>query len=174
MPDGDRRSLTVRKVGQELSRAVEIRKALAEHADDPQLILDTIEGETDLAEACAVVWEETLEDETMITGINAMICTLQARQARLERSIETRRGIILMAMDRAGVGTIKTPLATLSVTVTPRKVIVTDEAQIPARFWQPQDPKLDRKALGEALKASEPVPGATLSNAGITLTARVK
>ena len=40
MPNGqpaDRRSLTVRKVGAELNRAIEIRRALAEHADDPAL-----------------------------------------------------------------------------------------------------------------------------------------
>jgi hypothetical protein len=35
-----------------LNRAVEIKRALAEH-DDPKLILDMIEGETDLAEMCA-------------------------------------------------------------------------------------------------------------------------
>lgn len=173
LPRPSRASLTVRKIGLELNRAVEIRRALAEH-DDPALILDMIEGETDLAEACCVVLEETMEDEVLVEGLTAKIKELGERKSRVERSIESRRGIILMAMEKAGVGTIKSPLATLSVGTTPAKALVTDEAQIPARFWKAGDPRLDRTALGDALKAGESVPGAALSNGGINLRIRVK
>lgn len=169
-----RKSVTVKTLASELNRAVEIRRALAEHADDPQLILDTIEGETDLAEACVVVYEETLEDEILLAGIDATIESLKQRKSRVERSIEARRGIILMAMDKAGLQTIKAPLATLSMRETPPKVQVTEEAKIPSKFWKPSDPTLDRKALAEALKAGEAVEGASLSNGGISLSIRVK
>lgn len=169
-----RKSVTVKAIAAELNRAVEIRRALAEHEDDPQLILDTIEGETDLAEACCVVYEETLEDETLLAGLEATIKTLQERKSRVERSIDTRRNIILMAMDKAGLQTIKGPLATLSMRETPPKVQITDEAKIPSRFWVPADPKLDRKALADALKANQAVEGASLSNGGISLSIRVK
>lgn len=168
-----RKSVTVKTLASELNRAVEIRRALAEH-DDPQLILDMIEGETDLAEACVVVFEETLEDETLLAGVEATIKTLQERKSRIERSIENRRNIILMAMDKAGLQTIKAPLATLSVRETPPKVQVTEEAQIPSRFWKPADPKLDKTALAAALKDGETVPGASLSNGGVTLSIRTK
>lgn len=168
-----RASVTVRKIGSELNRAVEIKRALQEH-DDPKLILDMIEGETDLAEACCAVLEETLEDEALLAGTDSMIKTLQERKSRLERSIESRRGIILMAMEKAGLQTIKGPLATLAVTVTKPKTIVSDEAVIPSKFWKPSDPKLDRSALSEALKAGEDVPGASLSNGGISLNIRVR
>jgi hypothetical protein len=177
MPNGqpaDRRSLTVRKVGAELNRAIEIRRALAEHADDPALILDTIEGETDFAEACCVVFEETLEDQTLLAGLETTIAALQVRKGRIEKSIADRRNIILMAMERGGIQTIKGPLATLSSGTTPATTIVSDEALIPARFWKPSDPKLDRAALAEALKAGETVPGATLSNGGVNLRIRMK
>lgn len=169
----DRRSLTVRKIGAELNRAVELRRMLQEQ-DDPQLLLDTIEGETDLGEACAIVYEETLEDEILISGLTAKIDELQTRKGRMERSIDQRRAIILMAMEKAGLGTLKTPLGTMSVRQIPPKAIVTDEAMIPARFWKPSDPKLDKTALKAALDAKEAVPGATLSNGGIGLTVRVK
>jgi hypothetical protein len=169
----DRRSMTVRKIGAELNRAIELRRMLAEH-DEPQLILDTIEGETDLGEACAVVYEETLEDEILLAGLASKIEELQARKSRMERSIEQRRVIILMAMEKAQVGTLKTPLGTMSVRQIPPKAIVTDEALVPARFWKPSDPKLDKTALKEALDAKEAIPGATLSNGGIGLTVRVK
>jgi hypothetical protein len=168
-----RNSVTVRKLGNELNRAVEIKRALQEH-DDPKLILDMIEGETDLAEACLVVLEETMEDETLLAGVVATIKLLQERKSRLERSIETRRGIILMAMEKAGLQTIKGALATLAVRETPPKTVISDEALIPARFWKPSDPKLDRAALAEALKAKEEVPGASLSNGGVSLNIRVR
>lgn len=168
-----RRSITVQKLGAELNRAVEIKRALAEH-DDPKLILDMIEGETDLAEACCVVYGETVEDETLLAGLKATMDELAARKSRIERSIETRRNIILMAMDKAGLGTIKSPLATLSVRDVPPKLQVVDEALIPAAFWKPADPKLDRAAVAEALKGGTPVPGASMSNGGIGLAIRVK
>lgn len=169
----DRRSMTVRKIGAELNRAVELRRALQEN-DDPQLLLDTIEGETDLGEACAIVYEETLEDDVLLAGLVAKIEELQTRKSRVERSIDQRRAVILMAMEKAGLGTLKTPLGTMSVRQVPPKAIITDEALIPARFWKPSDPKLDKAALKAALDAKEVVPGATLSNGGIGLTVRVK
>lgn len=172
MPDGSTRaSITVRKIGEELNDAVKLRQMLGEDAD-PKLILDTIEGETNLAEACAVVLEQTLEDEILLEGLGAKIVELQTRKGRMEKSIESRRGIILMAMDKAGLQTIKSPLGTMTARPTPPKAVVTDEAQIPARFFKPQDPKLDRAALAEALKGGETIPGASLSNGGLSLSIR--
>lgn len=175
MPDGmpDRRSLTVRAIGREMHEAVKLRQMLGE-TDDPKLILDTIEGETNLAEACVVVLEECHEDEILIAGLDAKIKELQTRKGRMEKSIETRRNVILMAMERSGLATIKSPLGTLSVRPTPRQAIVTDEAQIPARFFKQQDPKLDRSELASCLRSGEIIPGATLSNGGVSLSIRVK
>ena len=168
-----RNSVTVRKLGSELNRAVEIKRALQE-SDDPQLILDMIEGSTDLAEACLVVLEETMEDETLLAGVKSTIELMQARKSRLERSIENRRNIILMAMEKAGLQIIKGALATLAVRETPPKVVIGEEATIPAKFWKPSDPKLDKAAVSEALKAGEVVPGASLSNGGVSLSVRVR
>lgn len=174
MPDGSTRaSVTVRKLGAELNNAVRIRQMLGE-TDDAQLILDTIEGETDLAEACVAVLEECNEDEILIAGLAAHIGELQTRKGRMEKSVETRRNIILMAMEKAGLGTIRSPLGTMTARPTPPKTVIADEALIPAKFWKPSDPKLDRAALAEALKAGESVPGASLTNGGVTLSVRVK
>lgn len=175
MPDGspDRRSLTVRAIGRELNQAVKLRQMLAE-TDDPQLILDTIEGETDLAEACVAVLEDCTEDEILIEGLAAKIAELLIRKGRMEKSVETRRNIILMAMEKAGLGTIRCPLGTMSARPTPKQAVITDEALIPSRFWTPQGPKLDRKELSSALRSGETIPGATLSNGGVSLSVRVK
>src|SRR4051812_22647834 len=163
-------SYTVTKIGDELSGAIRLRAMLREH-NDPQLILDAIEGETNLHEAVCVVAEEILEDEVLLVGLEVTIKALVDRKSRVEKSIEDRRGIILMAMDRAGIPTIRSPTCTLSVRDVPAKVIVTDEAQIPATYFTKPEPKLDKRAIGEALK-SGPVPGAELSNGGVGLTLR--
>lgn len=165
-----RQSVTVRAIGRELHNAVKLKLQLGE--DDPKLVLDMIEGETNLAEACVVVLEETYEDEILIAGLDAHIKEMQTRKGRMEKSVETRRTIILAAMDRAGIPTIKSALGTMSVRPTAPKTIISDETQIPAKFWKPSDPALDRKALGDALKAGETVPGAALSNGGVTLSIR--
>lgn len=175
MPDQNipRSSVTVRAIGYELNEAMKLRQLLGEDAD-PKLLLDTIEGETNLAEACVVVLEQTHEDEILVEGLKAKIDELQTRKGRMEKSIDSRRGIILMAMDKAGLQTIKSPLGTMTARPTPPKATITDEALIPAKFWKPSDPKLDRAAVAEALKAGEAVPGAALSNGGVSLSIRTK
>jgi hypothetical protein len=52
------------------------------------------------------------------------------------------------------------------------KAIILNEADIPSKFWKAQDPKLDRKAVLDALKAKEAVAGAELSNGGETIQIR--
>ena len=174
MPDGSiRNSATVKAIGTELREAMKLRQMLGDDCD-PTLLLDTIEGETNLAEACAFVLEQTHEDEILIEGLDAKIKELQVRKGRMEKSVETRRNVILMAMDKAGLHTIRSPLGTMTARPTPPKLVVNDEAAIPARFFRPQDPKLDKPALLQALTAGEAVPGATISNGGISLSVRIK
>lgn len=169
----ERHSVTVRKLGMELHNALAIRAMLRE-CDDPKLILDTIEGETDLAEAIVAVYEETFEDELLVAGLDAKIDELKTRKGRFEKSIELRRTIILMALDRAGIDNVRCPLATLSRSTTKPKLVVDQEEQIPSRFWKPSDPTLDRAKLKAALEAKETVPGARLGEPGVSLTIRVK
>ena len=64
------------------------------------------------------------------------------------------------------------PTATLSIKAVPAKAEITDEALLPSKFFKAQDPKLDKKAVLDALKAKEDVPGAVLSNGGETLSIR--
>lgn len=175
MPDGSpaRLSATVKAISNELRDALRLRAQLGEDVD-PKLLLDTIEGETNLAEACVFVLEQTNEDEILLEGLKAKIEELSVRKGRMEKSIADRRTIILMAMDRAGLHTIRSPLGTLSVRATLPKATISDEAVIPAKFFKPQDPKLDKAALLDALKSGEAVPGASLSNGGIQLSIRVK
>jgi len=52
--------------------------------------------------------------------------------------------------------------------------MVNDEAAIPAEYWIPQPAKLDRKGLGDRLKAGMSIPGALLGNGGVSVAVRVR
>ena len=152
----------------------ELREKIESPDIDPQTILDTLEGETNLHEALLAIAKEVMEREAANSGIVGMIADLQARKNRNETAAETLRTIILQAMDAAGIPTIKGDFCTLSKRNVKGKLMIEDETQIPARFFVTPSPEIDKKALKEALENTEDVPGACLSNGGISLTMRIK
>lgn len=158
----------------ELAKYQKLRSLLVAEETDTQAILDTLEGETNLHEALLEVAESALDDEALAEAIRLRIEALQARKSRVEVTAEHKRGLIIMAMERAGLKQVKGPAATLSVRPLPGKVVVKDEALVPAIYFKPQDPKLDKAALTEALRDGQKVDGCELSNGGVSLTIRVK
>lgn len=152
--------------------AAELIRALGEDADDETLIHDTVEGETDFFEAVGRALDEIGECEIMAAGISDMQKRLSDRLTRANNRAEKLRGLIDQAFQMAEVKSHKFPTATIASKSIPRKLIVTDESQIPTRFFKPQPPKLDRKELLDALKNGEAVPGADMSNGGTTIQIR--
>lgn len=133
-----------------------------------------IESETNLKEAIATGTRRILELDGMVAGIGAMLATLKERSDRLDRQRVTLRTAINVAMEAAGMKKVELAEATLSLRPVPPSVQIIDESAIPSRFMKPQPPKLDKRAMLDALKAHEPIPGATLSNGGTTLSIRTK
>lgn len=139
---------------------------------DERTILDTLEGETDLLEAIAQIDEFILDAEADEAGAKQVIERLKDRQSRAERRQERLRTIVSQVMDVAGLKTVKAAGGTYTLRETPPTVVVEDESQIPAAYFKPSDPKLDKKALNEAMKDGANIPGARMSNGGISLTIR--
>lgn len=165
----------VNKVGRELSGYQRLREQLEQGHDlDPATLLDTLEGETELHESLLVVYEEIMENISLLSGLDSTIEALQVRAGRLKKTNETLRNVILSAMDKAGLKTIKGPLATLTARKGKPAAIIDEESDIPSKFFTPQPPKLDKKAVKNALDEGEAIPGAHLSNGSISLTIRVK
>ena len=162
-------------VREEAQRAKVLRDRIADMFDaDEATILDTLEGETDINEAILEVVEEISTRKAEASAIDIRIKALQDRKSRLEKGVETLRAVICQAMDMTGIKQVKNEAATITLKPTPPSVSITDEEAIPAVFWKPQDPKLDKSALKQALDNGEEIPGATLSNGGITITIREK
>lgn len=140
--------------------------------DDLDAIRDTIEGEIDLNELISAAAEQNVIDAAQITGVEELISKLRDRKDRIEKRIAMRRVAILTAMQSGEIDKLVTPAGTISRKDVPRSAIIPEESAIPADYWKPQEPKLDKKAVLEALKAGTVVPGAQLSNGGETIQIR--
>jgi hypothetical protein len=164
---------TVRDLKREIEAATILREQIATLAQgDEDFIRDVIEGETDLREIIAALVADDAADDAMIGGIKAMLTKLKARADRVEARIEYRRALIASGLDIAGLPKLETPAGTVRIKPVGPKAVITDESAIPARFWKPSDPKLDRTALNIALKEGQTVPGASLNNGSSTLEIR--
>lgn len=161
----------------DLSKEIEAAKILrAQIADlaagDEDFIRDVIEGETNLREIIAGLVASEAEDLAVIEGLDALGKRLDDRKDRIKARVATRRALIASGMEIGAIDKLETPAGTVSVKTVPPSMRVIEEADIPARFWKPQPPKLDKKELLAALKAKEPIPGAELSNGGRTIQIR--
>jgi hypothetical protein len=141
--------------------------------DDEDVIRDTLEGEIDLRGLIALAAEQNTIDTASVNGLIYFIEKLRDRKDRIEKRIGMRRAAMLAAMQSGEIKTVETPAGTITRKSVPPSVLIVDEAAIPADFWKPSDPKLDKKAVGEALKAGREVAGAMMSNGGETLQVRV-
>lgn len=162
--------------------------------DDEQLVIDTVEGETEFFEVVDAVLQRIADDGAMVTAIDSQISDLTARKDRFKKRIETNKALLEQAFIEADLPKVERPLATVFLSNRAPKVIVETESDIPAKYWKPGDPKLDSKALladlkarreaiealpedpserAEAFAALPPeIPGATLSNGLRSLSIR--
>lgn len=169
-----RKPVYVPDLKKEAEAAAVLRDQLSDiAAGDEDFITDSIEGETSLFEKLNAVAARIVTDKSLSAAIGATIEKLEARRERIENRIELSYALVASAMDIAGLTKHEAPACTMSIRPTPRKVIVTEESEIPSRFYKTPAPTLDKRALLEALKDDEIIPGATLSNGGKTIQLKV-
>jgi hypothetical protein len=150
-------------------------RIIALEADiDEATLADTLEGCTDLNEAVAAVVRSALEDEALAEGLKGHIEALQDRFRRLGERASRRRAIARDAMIEVDLRKIAAPDFTVSVRPGSRALVVTDEGAIPAPYWQPREPRLDRLELIRDLKSGASIAGAQLSNPEPVLSVRVR
>lgn len=141
-------------------------------AGDDDATEDAIEGETSFKDAAVKAVERLAEIDAMQDAIKSQRDNLAARAQRLDAQAGSIRAALVSALATANLSKLELPLATLSRKPTPPKAVPIDEAAIPTRFFKRADPKLDLRALLQALKDGETVPGAELSNGGETIAIR--
>lgn len=141
-------------------------------SDDEEMAATAVEGETGLVETISDAVNRILALVGHQEALEIQIKALSDRRSRFEDQEKRIKAAIHVAMGQAEMRKLELPQATLSSRVVPPKAEIVDEAAIPSKFWKAHDPKLDKKAVLDALKAKEDVPGATLSNGGEALAIR--
>jgi hypothetical protein len=144
--------------------------------DDEDLILDTLEGETDAMEAVSRLLRWMNERQATAQSLKTLEADYAARRKRFEEAVKSARGALARFMDETGLTKIERPEATLSMRQGSPSVIYPadlDPETLPEKFrrWTCE---ADKAAIKDAMLAGEEVPGLTLSNGGTSLAVRVK
>lgn len=160
----------------ELNRHKHLRaKLLADIPDlDSDTLSDTLEGLTDLREMLAEVLRSALDDEAMLSGLALRIADMRSRHERVEERARRKRRLVLMTMVDAEIPKLTAPDLTASVRQGAPTLELIAEERIPAAYWKPQLPKLDRQGVLAALKAGVVIEGTALAPPQPQLSIRTK
>lgn len=141
-------------------------------ADDEVLRADMVEGSTELSDFLRRLERDRQENEAHATALDEVIRTMKLRKCRMERRDEAMRALALKLLFAVDQNKLTLPEATYSIRTVPRSVLITDEDALPdcaCTFVR----KPNKTAIKEMLEVA-PVPGATMSNGGRTLSIRTK
>jgi predicted nuclease with TOPRIM domain len=87
---------------------------------------------------------------------------LKERRQALESRIDNIKDYLKEQLEKTGIDKVKRPTITVSIQNNPPKAEIVDEKTIPLTYKIPQPAKLNKKAILEAMKNGEKVPGAVL------------
>ena len=144
-----------------------------ELADDERTFLDTLDGLTDLSEIVALFVKSADDDIALADGCKARIAEIGERKARFMARADTKKRLVLEALERAGIKKIERSEFTVSIRAVPPSVVIENDALLPVNFVRTTVTTApDKAAIKEALTSGNDVPGAKLSNGGVTLAIR--
>jgi hypothetical protein len=144
-----------------------ITDVLQDAGVDEQTLTDTLEGESWPLELKAANYGFVIRN---LESTAASIKEAEKQMADRRKAIEKRAAALVerlkTGLEIAGVSKLECPHFALTIKKNPPSVEIWDEKQIPAEFMrlpEPPPPPVatpDKKAIMEALKAGEDVPGA--------------
>ena len=157
-----------------ISKARELRAWLLHQGeDDPDLLRDMLEGETDLFKLREWAIRRYLDELAFAEAIKGRKEALGDRQKAAEKRAEKLRLIIQECMAASGEKSYRGTDATVSVKDVAPKPIVTDESMVPDSFWK-EIRTIDKTAINEAFKSGDAIPGVSLDNGGTAISIRSK
>lgn len=123
---------------------------------DEEALHDTIESIDAIFEDKADGYAKVIRNmESDIEAIKAEQQRLSDRKKVLENGIQRLKDNLEQSMIALDKRKFKTQLFSFTIQKNPAKVIIDDDEAVPDAYLVPQPPKLDKKALADALKAGE-------------------
>ncbi len=160
----------------ELARFDDLCRQLGSEIDltDADTVDALMEGESDLKEIAQALLHDDDELEILDVGLDAKIKALKERQDNFKAQRERIRTMLGRIMERHPDKTLRLDTATITIKVTAKKLVITDEGKIPFDLMTSGTPKPDKKAIMDEMKDGREVPGCTLSNGPPSLQIRRK
>ena len=155
---------------------VNVKRLLLEFpelVEDEQLLMDAIEGQTDLVEIVKRLVDAVSETGDWVDVLSERINTIKARRDRLKRRVSFWRAMALRLMEAAQIKKLEFSEASIHVVNAAETVEVISEEEIPEEYVRTEIVKtVDKVELKRALKSGRSVPGVVLSNGGVNLQIR--
>jgi Siphovirus Gp157 len=134
--------------------------------DDDRLLLDTLEGETELLEAIDTAMAQIADDVALAEATQRQIAQLIARKAWCEGRVDRMKDALKSVLEQfPEVSGARRPYGTIYIGRAAATADIYDEAQLPDEFKRiPPTPKSvpNRAKILQALRDGEIVPGARL------------
>lgn len=143
---------------------LELAQMAEEGTFDQQIINDTMEGvEMEIEEKADGYAKVIRSLEGDVNEVDAEIRRLTERKNTIKGNIDALKKNLENAMIATGKTKFKTPLFSFGIQKNAPSLDLVDEANVPERFWIPQEPKLDRRSLLAYAKEHDgPLPYATV------------
>lgn len=156
------RHVEVRDIEKEAQAVLLLQDTLKElGVSDPDLIDISIGSETNFKEAVEELLKLEGETAGLRAGLETYINTLADRVKRFKAREDWCRTMVTVALKQANQPRLETGYGTVSLKGLPAKLVVHEEADIPADFWiepppaPPPEPVINKAGILERLKARE-------------------
>lgn len=130
-------------------RLAQIAEFVREQSDDEELMLDMLEGETDLFEIVRKLLNANEDDEGRKAALTEQMNVRKERRDRCDSRIAKRRDLIRELMEIAGIQKLPLPEATISRQKVKPKVVVKEADAVPHEFckvtYKPDMEKIKRE-----------------------------
>ena len=141
--------------------------------EDQSLRADMLEGSTQINDVILRALDHMSEADMMVNAIADRCAQQQDRQKRYQNRSDAMRGLIKGLMIHANLKSLPLPEATLTLSKGRETVNIVNADELPQGYVKTvRQP--DNKAIGDALKLGEEIPGAELQTGKPGLTVRRK